>query len=234
MNKKDRELINKGLDILLLYIKGKTIGRISGGFIAGGISILGFNNLAPYLALAMRPELSTKISIENNALTAVGISMIILGSLIPPFVKVFNHYRQLYLEDLEKINSIYSIYDYDTFVYHMNRISSNTSIYDFEIDKIESLYITILSSDFYFNNKEINEIVKRFGNELGNFNSEMGSRVEPLAKHPNLNTAPRQSSSFNQIKLDTTADCERLIATFKQLKTKFDTLITKRMMRFFK
>jgi hypothetical protein len=46
MKKKDRELINKGLDILLLYVKGKTIGRISWGFMAGGISILGFNNLA--------------------------------------------------------------------------------------------------------------------------------------------------------------------------------------------
>jgi hypothetical protein len=235
MKKKDRELINKGLNILQLYIKGKTIGRISGGFIAGGISILGFNNFAPYVTLAIRPELSNIVSLENNALTIIGIAMIIIGALIPPFTKVFNHYRQLYIEDLEKVNTIYSIYDYNTFVYHMNRISNNTSIYDFEIDKIEELFFVILDTNFYFNNEDINQIVKRLGNELSNFNKEMEElRVSPSDKNPNLYDVPKKNPMFNQIAIDTKTDCDRLMATFAELKTRFDSLTKKNIMRFFK
>ena len=115
----------------------------------------------------------------------------------------------------------------------MNRISNNISIYDFEIDKIEELYCEILDSKFYFNDKSTNEIVKKFGNELNNFNSEMSLRVFPSSANPKMYTSPRNLPIFNQIQSETIEDCNRLKATFNQVKIQFDNLTKKNMMRFF-
>ena len=56
----------------------------------GGISILGFNNFAPYLVLIIRPELSDKIDLANNVLSIIGVLLIVLGAAIPVFIKIFN------------------------------------------------------------------------------------------------------------------------------------------------
>lgn len=234
MNTKDRELLNKGLDILSIYVKGKTIGRISAGFIAGGVSILGFNNLIPYLVVAIRPELSKEISTGSNTLACIGIIMIIIGALVPLSVTVFNHYRQLYIDDLASINSIYSLYDPDTFIYHMNRISDNTSMFDFEIDKIEELHYKILGSSFHFNDKKTNQLVKRFGNELRAFQNEMGIRLSPAPLNPHLYITPRHPATFYQIAAATRDDCNRLMVTYNEVKLQFDILTKEKMMRFFK
>jgi hypothetical protein len=179
MDKKNQELIEKGLNLITIYLKNRIIVRVSIGFIGGGISILGFSNLVPYLTVLIRPELVDKIRLENTGLMIVGITMIVIGALMPVFVKIFNHFRDLYINDLERINEIYQIYDQDTFSYHINRISNNNSIFNYEINKIEDLFYLLLKTDFTFNDKKANEIIKKFGNELNEFNSQMGLRVSP-------------------------------------------------------
>ena len=89
MDINNKELIEKGLRLITIYLKGRVIARISLGFIGGGISILGFSNFIPYLTILIRPEFLDKIRIENTALTVVGIVMIVLGALIPVFIKIF-------------------------------------------------------------------------------------------------------------------------------------------------
>lgn len=234
MNKENRELINKGLNLLQSYLKGRVISRISIGFIGGGISILGFSNVFPYIALLIKPELSDKIDFENNLLTILGVIMIVLGALIPLFSRIFNYYRDLYVNDLKRINEIYKLSDLDTFIYQMNRISSNTSIFDYEIDKIEELHILILSTDFFFNDTKTNELVKRLGNELNNFNREIGLRVSPSNGNPNLYNIPRNHPTFNQIATDISTDCTRLSNSYSEMKENFDVLNNKNIMRFFK
>lgn len=229
----ETKLINRALDLLSIYIKGKTIGTISGGFIGGGISILGLNNLGPYVLLAIRPELYNKVSFADTTLTWIAIIMIFIGAFIPLLSLIFKHYIRIYQEDLEKINLIYGLYDYDTFCYHMNRISNNTSIFDFEIDKIKELYFKILQSDFYFNDETINETVKRFGNELSSFNHEMALRVSPSENNPHLYNSRKNLPNFDKNARKTADDCNRLINSYTNLKKLLDKKTKKSLMRFF-
>ncbi len=172
-----KDIINRTLNLVSLYLKTRLISRISLGFIAGGLSILGFNNMMPYIAIVIKPELFNKIDLANNTLTILGVVMIILGSLIPVFIRIFNHYRELYINDLKRINEVYEIFDFDTFNYQMIRISNNSSIFDYEIDLIEDFYNKVLATGFFFNDSKTNEIVKRLGNELSNFNIEISIRL---------------------------------------------------------
>ena len=118
-----KDIINRTLNLVTLYLKTRIISRISLGFIAGGLSLLGFNNVMPYIAILIKPELSDKIDLANNALTILGVSMIVLGALIPVFIRIFNHYQELYINDLKRINEVYEVTDFDTFNYQMLRIS---------------------------------------------------------------------------------------------------------------
>jgi len=234
MDKENRELINKGLILLQSYLKGRVISRISLGFIGGGISILGFSNVFPYIAILIKPELSEKIELENNILTFLGVTMIVIGALIPLFLRIFNHYRNLYINDLKRINQIYKLSDFDTFSYQMNRIGNNTSILDYEIDQIEELFYLIQSTDFFFNDKKTNELVKKLGNELSNFNSEMSLRVSPSNGNPHIYDIPRNHPTFNQTATEILADCIRLTESYREMKERFDILNNKKFMRFFK
>ena len=234
MDKELKDIINKTLDILNKYLKTRIISRISLGFMTGGISILGFNNFAPYLVLIIRPELSDKIDLANNVLSIIGVLLIVLGAAIPVFIKIFNHYRELYLNDLKKINEIYEIADLDTFNYQIQRISNNSSIFDYEIEKIEDFFIKVLSTEFFFNDTKANENVKRLGNELSNFYSEMAMRVSPSDTNPRLYNHPRHLPTYSQISLDITNDCNRIIESYIIMKQRFDLITNKKFMRFFK
>lgn len=229
-----KDIINRTLNLVTLYLKTRIISRISLGFIAGGLSLLGFNNFMPYIAILIKPELSDKFDLANNALTILGVSMIVLGALIPVFLRIFNHYRELYLNDLKRINEVYEITDFDTFNYQMLRISNNASIFDYEIDLIEDFYNKVLATGFFFNDTKANEIVKRLGNELSNFNTEMSMRVSPSGTNSRLYNHPRHLPTFAQTAEDITTDCNRLIGSYTEMKQRFDVITNKKLMRFFK
>lgn len=234
MEQEDRNLINRGLNLIQLYQKSKVISRISFGFIAGGLSILGFNNIMPYFAILIKPELIDKIDLANSTLTVLGVTMILVGALIPVFIKIFNYYRALYLNDLKRINEVYKIVDCDTFIYQMERISNNSSIFDYEIDLIEEFYSHVLQTDFYFNDKIANELVKKLGNELSNFNSEMSMRVSPSNGNPRLYNHPQNLPTFRQTAIDIRNDCERLVQSYRDMKRQFYVITNNKLMRFFK
>lgn len=229
-----KDIINRTLNLVTLYLKTRIISRISLGFIAGGLSLLGFNNVMPYIAILIKPELSDKIDLANNALTILGVSLIVLGALIPVFIRIFNHYQELYINDLKRINEVYEVTDFDTFNYQMLRISNNSSIFDYEIDLIEDFYNKVLATSFFFNDTKANEIVKRLGNELSNFNTEMSMRVSPSGTNSRLYTHPRNLPTFAQTAEDITRDCTRLINTYAEMKQRFDVITNKKFMRFFK
>ncbi len=234
MDKETRDLISKGLDLFQAYLKGRVISRISLGFIGGGISILGFSNVFPYIAILIRPELAETIELENNILTFLGVFMIVIGAIIPLGAKIFNHYGNLYLSDLKRINEIYKLSNHDTFMYQMNRISNNISIFSYEIDQIEEFFYTVLSAEFKFNDTKTNELVKKLGNELSNFNSEMALRVSPSSSNPDLYTTPKTLPTFAQTAEAIRDDCRRLMTSYSAMKDQFDILEQKKFMRFFK
>lgn len=230
----ERELLKKGLNLIQLYLKSLIIIRISVGFIAGGISILGFNNYMPYIVILINPELAENINIANNTLTILGVIMIVIGALIPVFLKIFNHCRKLYINDLNRINDIYSIVDIDTFDTQMNRIANNTSIFDYEIDVVGDFFLKVLDSNFYFNDKKANELVKKMGNELRVFNSEMAMRVFPANGNSRLFIVPKNHQSIQQTASDIKEDCSRLKESFGKIQARFDIITKKKIMRFFK
>jgi hypothetical protein len=236
MKDEDRELIERGFNLLETYIKGRVVSRISLSLIGAGISILGFSNVVPYIAVLIRPELKDVIETENNVFMVIALILIVLGCLLPIFVKIFNHYKKLYLRDIENINIIYGLYDQDSFDTDMIHITNNLSMFDYQIDKIETMYFTLLGSDFYFHNKEANESMKKLCNELSDFNSAMSLRVSPSSGNPNLYTVPRNLYSppqLTKIQEEIARDCNKLRSSYRIMKGHLDKMQRKNIFRFF-
>jgi hypothetical protein len=236
MEPEDRKLIEKGLTLTEIYLKGRTISKISFAIITAGLSILGFNNFLPFLAVTVRPELVNKIDLNNSIFTIVGVFLIGIGSLIPVFIKIFNYYKKLYTIDLEKTNKIYALYDFETFTNDMLHIANNMTMFDFQVERIEELYLTILGNDFYFNDKAANDSLKRFGNELNSFNHTMSFRLSPSNGNPHLYNIPRNIYTPQQITTlnnEMANDCNRLTASYTALKAELDRLNYRKFYRFF-
>lgn len=233
MKRKDRELITKAINLLTIYLKGRVISRISLGFIGGGISILGFNNLIPYITVAIRPELVDKITLENDALMYIGFIMIILGSLIPPLMKVFNYYLKLYKEDLKSINKVYSNYDYDSFCSNFSRIGGTFTVFEFELKRMQDFYYFLLDSEFFFHNKIINDNIKKLGNELSDFDDRLSLRVSPAGGASSLYNMPRNHPDYQVESENTLNECKSLIELYQQLKGQFDKFQKRHLLRYF-
>ncbi|HEY4651091.1 MAG TPA: hypothetical protein VIG72_06735, partial [Pontibacter sp.] len=236
MQTEDRKLIERALVLAEFYVRGRLVSRISLSLIGAGISILGFSNVIPYVAVLIRPELSNSIETQNNVFMTIALILIVTGCLIPIFIRVFGYYKSLYVKDIEKINKIYAVYDIDTFDYDMLHITNNQSIFDYQIDRIEEFYNVLLSSDFYFYDTKTNDLVKKFGNELSSFNSAMSLRVSPSGSNPHLYDIPRavySQAQLAQVQKEIADDCTKLRNSYREMKSQLDKLQTKRFFRFF-
>ena len=57
MSKDYKKEINQGLSLIERFLKTKVSLKISYGLIGAGLSILGFNNLVPYILITVEPSL---------------------------------------------------------------------------------------------------------------------------------------------------------------------------------
>ncbi|KPM96882.1 hypothetical protein AOR11_24215 [Vibrio alginolyticus] len=137
--------INQAITLLERFVKTRISLKISYGLMAAGLSILGFNNLVPYILIAVEPTLKDVVVAQNDIYTAIAIILIVLGALSPIFVQIFEYYKSLYIKDLEKINLVRSKHTLDSFRSTIEYISTNLAITDFQNDRIEELCSLILN-----------------------------------------------------------------------------------------
>lgn len=230
MNDEMKQLAMRALALLELFLIGRIVFKISLGLIGAGISVLGFSNLVPYVVVLIRPELASSVELQNTILTTTGIILVIIGATLPIFIHIFKHYKSLYISDLEKMNSILAIYDIDTFQEDMEHIASNMTMFTYQQNKMEKLYSHLLNSSFYFNNRKINHLIKKLGNEVQTFDSKSGLMFFPTPTGHLYVIPPERRSSLQD---EITSDCRRLHKTFADLNVEFEKLQKQNYMRIF-
>ncbi|EOX4926145.1 hypothetical protein ACRV2W_004676, partial [Vibrio alginolyticus] len=223
--------INQAITLLERFVKTRISLKISYGLMAAGLSILGFNNLVPYILIAVEPTLKDVVVAQNDIYTAIAIILIVLGALSPIFVQIFEYYKSLYIKDLEKINLVRSKHTLDSFRSTIEYISTNLAITDFQNDRIEELCSLILNLDFRFQNKVLNSKAKLFASELENFNSMLSMKLD-YAPTGRVSVLPRERKRDDVIQGIRT-DCTKVFELYNSLFEEIERMENKGLMRFF-
>ncbi|MCD9491366.1 hypothetical protein GLP30_11090 [Photobacterium phosphoreum] len=223
--------INQGLTMIRGFLKTKISLQISYGLIGAGLSILGFNNLVPYILIVIEPSLKDTVMAQNDIYTAIAVFLIIFASVLPILIQVFEYYKRLYINDLQRINVIRSEYTRSNFNSTINDIKTNLALFDFQTDKLEDLSMLLLNPDFMFYDKKLTVKAKEFATKLSEFHSMLSIRLHP-APTGSVYVLPSNKRSTAVVK-EICNSGDDVYKLFDELFKEIEKFEQKKLMRFF-
>ncbi|HFG2162336.1 TPA: hypothetical protein ACGF8U_003440, partial [Vibrio cholerae] len=231
MSKDYKKEINQGLSLVERFLKTKVSLKISYGLIGAGLSILGFNNLVPYILITVEPSLKDVVVAQNDIYTAIAVILIIFSSVLPVLVQVFEYYKRLYVEDLKRINDIRSKYTRSNFNSTMADIKTNLALFDFQADKLEDISMLLLNPDFIFHDKNLTGKAKEFATKLSEFHNMLSLRLHstPTAHAYVLPSQKRTDAVVNEIR----SGSDEVYRLFDDLFKEIEKFEKNKFMRFF-
>ncbi|POC09913.1 hypothetical protein CRN61_08665 [Vibrio vulnificus] len=231
MSKDYKKEINQGLSLIERFLKTKVSLKISYGLIGAGLSILGFNNLVPYILIIAEPSLKDVVVAQNDIYTAIAVILIVFASVLPVLVQVFEYYKRLYVEDLKRINDIRSKYTRSNFKSTMTDIKTNLALFAFQADKLEDISMLLLNPDFIFHDKNLTDKAKEFATKLSEFHNMLSLRLHstPTAHAYVLPSQNRSGAVVNEIR----SGSDEVYKLFDDLFKEIEKFEQNKIMRFF-
>lgn len=231
MSKDYKKEINQGLSLIERFLKTKVSLTISYGLIGAGLSILGFNNLVPYILIIIEPSLKNVVVAQNDLYTAIAVFLIIFASILPILVQVFEYYKRLYVEDLQQISVIRSKYTRSNFDSTMGDVKTNLALFDFQTDKLEEFSGLLLDPDFVFFDRKLTVKTKEFATKLSEFHYMLSVKLESTPTG-HAYVLPSQKKSDDVVK-EIRNGADEVYKLFDELFKDIEEFEQKKLMRFF-